>query len=210
MLFRSSSTHTQIVDYLDDNFSKSTYKLQQNYKSFNPPSMSDVFVIRNGVAQNPGEDFIVGNGYITFTTNITDLNDIFIMYRHASNELSVQSTSNNIITLSSSVSSNEYKNIVVYLNGIPQFYGYNFTMSNSTITLDSTPYEVSSLYVIKYANITFYDPVDDCPDGHRTQFRTLLNLENLIASDIVTNADIIISKNGIILYPGVEIGRAHV
>ena len=201
-----SSNDTEIIDYLDDNFSKSTYKLQQNYKSFNPPSTSDIFIIRNGVAQNPGEDFIVGNGYITFTTNITpnDLNEFFIMYRHGSNELPIQNISNNIITLSSAVSPTEYKNVVIYLNGVPQFYGYNFDMSNNTITLDSTPSEVSSVYVIKYANITFYDPVDDCPDGERTKFRTLLNSENLIVSDVVSDADIIISKNGIILYPGVE------
>ncbi len=199
-----SSSDTQIIDYLNDNFSKSTYKLQQNYKSFNPPSTSDIFILRHGVAQNPGEDFVVGNGYITFTTNITDLNELVIMYRHASSELTVQNTSNNIITLSSSVASNEYKNIVVYLNGVPQFNEYNFTMSNNTIILDSIPSEISSLYVIKYSNITFYDPLDDCPDGERTKFRTLLNLQNLVSSDIISNADIIILKNGIILYPGVE------
>jgi hypothetical protein len=199
----SSSFDTEIIDYLDDNYLKSTYKLQVNYKSFNPPATSDVFVLRNGVAQNPGQDFTIGNGYITFDTNITPNEDVYISYRHGSNEIGITNISGTTITLATSVSPSDYNNVVVHLNGVPQFNGVNYFISGNTIILPSLV-DINSIFVIKYAPITFIDPVEDCPNGFRTKFRLFYNQQNLIASDILQNADILVSVNEVIQYPGVQ------
>jgi hypothetical protein len=199
----SSSFDTEIIDYLDDNYLKSTYKLQVNYKSFNPPATSDVFVLRNGVAQNPGQDFTTGNGYITFDTNITPNEDVYISYRHGSNEIAITNISGTTITLATSVSPSDYNNVVVHLNGVPQFNGVNYFIAGNTIILPSLV-DINSIFVIKYAPITFIDPVEDCPNGFRTKFRLFYNQQNIIASDILQNADILVSVNEVIQYPGVQ------
>jgi hypothetical protein len=199
----SSTFDTEVVDYLDDNYSKFTYKLQTNYKSFNPPSASDLFVLRNGVAQNPTEDFISGNGYITFTTNITANDDIFIGYRHGSSEIGITNVSGTTVTLATSIPAGEYNNLVLHINGVPQFNQRHFTISGNTVTLSSSG-QIDSIFAIKYATTTFIDQVEDCPNGSRTQFRLFYNAQNLIAADIAQNADILVSVNGVIQYPGVQ------
>lgn len=199
----SSTFDTEVVDYIDDNYSKSTYKLQTNYKSFNPPSTSDLFVLRNGVAQNPTEDFISGNGYITFTTNITANDDVFIGYRHGSAEIGITNVSGTTVTLATSIPSNEYDNLIIHINGVPQFNQRHFTISGNTVTLSSLV-QIDSIFAIKYAPITFIDQPEDCPDGSTTKFRLFYNSQNLIVADIVQDADILVSVNGIIQYPGVQ------
>lgn len=199
----SPTFDTEIVDYINDNYSKPTYKLQTNYKSFNPPSASDVFVLRNGVSQNPTEDFIIGNGYITFTTNITATDDIFVAYRHGTSEIGITNVTGTTVTLSTSIPSGEHNNLILHINGVPQFNQKNFTISGNTITLSSST-TIDSIFAIKYATTTFIDQIEDLPDGFRTKFRLFYNNQNLVPGDIVQQADILVSVNGVIQYPGVQ------
>jgi hypothetical protein len=197
---------TELLDYLNDNYSKSTYKLTTNFASFNPPNSDDILILRNGVIQNPTEDYITGNGFITFTDNINEFDDLFIMYTHGTQELPVTSASGSIIELTSAPNSSNYENIIVFVNGVPKFLNKDFTISGSTITLideyiidsNTTP------FVIEYPPVIYIDDPNDCPNGSRTRFKLLYNVTNLIISDIVSDADILVSVNGIVQYPGVQ------
>ena len=221
----TSANLTERIDYLNDNYLKTTetvggvsidtetYKLLDGFKSFNPPSVDDIFIIRNGVVQNPTEDFSVGNGFITFTTNIDDTEDIFILYTHGAEERSISSSaaissSVHRYTLSVALASNEYNDIIVYADGVPRFYQRNdFTVENNdteihlTHTDGITPTQV---FVMKYPSVIVVDEYEDCPDGVRTRFKLLYNNQNLVISDTVTDADILISINGIVQHPGTQ------
>jgi hypothetical protein len=201
-----ASGDSELIDYLNDDFSKSTYKLANNFASFNPPSNSDIFVLRNGIVQNPVEDFITGNGFITFTDNISDIDDVFIMYVHGTEELLIESASGSVIVLEDAPDILDQNNIVLFVNGTPKFIQKDYTISGSTITLneDYTIDPETTPFVIKYPPITYIDDLDDCPNGTRTRFKLLYNNQNLIISDILTDADILVSVNGIVQYPGVQ------
>jgi hypothetical protein len=200
-----------LMDYLDDNYSKSTYKLAINYKSFYPPNIGDIFILRNGVLQNPVEDFVIGNGYITFTTNITQDDDLFIMYTHGAEEINITNITPQIFTLGDVIEPSDYKNVILNINGAPKFYDIDFIISGNVLTLNE-PLEVDpngSAFILKYPSITFLDDINDCPDGERTRFKLLYTfpnetLTNLIESDIQSHADILVSINGIVQYPGVQ------
>lgn len=207
----SSINDVVVIDYIDDNYTKSTYKLALNYKSFNPPNIGDVLVTRNSVVQNPVDDFIIGNGFITFTTNITEDDDIFILYTHGAEEIGISNITNSSFTLSETIDPSDYKNLILYLNGAPKFYTFDFTISDNIITLNEVlPVDPGTTpFVLKYPNITFVDNINDCPDGSKTRFKLLYTfpeglLTNLVAEDIVSDADILVSVNGIVKYPGVQ------
>ena len=203
-IYQIGNQTTEIIDYFDDNYSKNTYKLLSNYSSVNPSEISDLVLIRNEVIQNPGIDFIAGNGYITFTTNIDSNDNIFILYCHGTDKLNVTNLSGNQITLSATPSALDYNNIVVYVGGIPNFYDENFTITNNTIILSEPAYtNIDDVFVLKFVNVVDIDYFDDYRDGIRTEFRIYYNSQNLNAADIATDADILISINGKIQYPGV-------
>lgn len=221
----TSSNLTERIDYLNDNYNKTTetvggvsidtqtYKLMQGYKSFNPPASDDLYLLRNGVVQNPGQDFTIGNGYITFTTNINATEDLFIMYTHGTEERTISSSaavssSVHRYTLSTALASNEYNDIVLYADGAPRFYQRNdFTVENNgtelhlTHTNGITPTQV---FVMKYPSVVVVDEYEDCPDGTRTRFKLLYNNQNLVVGNVATNADILISINGVVQHPGTQ------
>lgn len=211
----------EYVDYINDNYTKTTqtvngvsvlpnrYKLMDNFLSFNPPSADDLYVIRSGVVQNPSEDFIVGPGFIEFSTNITESDDIFIMYTHGSEELTIIgdstiSSSVHRYTTSSTISPSDYNNIVLFADGSPRFYYKNdFTISGSNIDLThTTGITPTQVFIMKYVNVTVFDDFEDCPNSSRTRFKLLYNNQNLISSNIVNDADILISINGVVQHPG--------
>jgi hypothetical protein len=202
-----NSTHpVELIDYLNDDYSKNTYKLTTNFSSFNPPNSDDILVLRNGVVQNPTEDYISGNGFITFTTNVNEFDDLFMMYTHGTEELSISTYTDTTITLSSIPAENDYKNIILFVNGAPKFWNKDFSIEDGVVTLfsDCTIDEDTTPFVIKYPSVIFIDDINDCPNGERTRFKLLYNYENLVISDIVSDADILISVNGVVQYPGVQ------
>lgn len=220
----SSGDLTERVDYLDDNFSKTTetvggvsidtnkYKLLNGYQSFNPPNADDLFIIRNGVVQNPTEDFTIGNGFITFSTNIDVSDDLFMMYTHGSQELTISNTtsvdpSTTNYTLSTTIATNEYDDLVLYADGAPRFYqrgDFTVTGGNTLVLTHTTNITPQNVFVMKYVNVTVIDEYEDCPDGSRTRFKLLYNNQNLVSGNIVEDADILISINGVVQHPGVQ------
>jgi hypothetical protein len=202
-VYQIETQQTEVVDSFNDNYSKSTYKLLVNYGSFNPVETCDVLVLRNGVVQNPTVDFSIGNGYITFSTNITQNDEMFLMYCHANDYYTITNINGATITLSSSIPSNQYKDLILYVNGIAQFYNQNFTISGNIVTL-SENITIDSIFAIKTPSMTTIDYFDDQPNSSRTLFRLYYNSQNLISSEIQSNADILVSVNNIIQYPGVQ------
>jgi hypothetical protein len=202
-IYQIGSNETEIIDDFDDNYSKSTYKLLSNYSSVNPVEISDILLLRNGIVQNPEVDYTTGNGFITFTTNITVEDDIYLLYCHGNDKISITNINGTTITLASSIPPEQYKNIIVYLDGTNQFYNDNFTISGNTITL-SENIPITNAFVIKTVATTTIDKFDDYTDGYRTKFRTYYNNNNLVVADIVTDADILVSINGRIQHPGVQ------
>ena len=210
----NSTYPVEIIDYLDSNEiitytgTDYIYKLTANYQSVNPVASSDVLVFRNGVIQEAGVDYTTGNGFITFIDNILDTEDLFVMYAHSTtkNAISAVAPDNQTITLGTAVDPSEYKNLVLYVNGVPQFYNIDFSMTNNTTAVLSDM-ELDSggdIFALKYAPITFLDFLNDVQNGTKQTFKLLYNQENLITADIVTYADILVSVNGIVQYPGVD------
>ena len=196
---------TEVIAYTGTNY---IYKLSSNFQSVNPSVNSDVLVLRNGVIQEAGVNYDTGNGFITFIDDILPDEDLFIMYAHGTtkNIISAVAPDNQTITLGTAVDPSEYKNLILYVNGVPQFYNIDFTMSNNTtavlsdMELDSN----GDIFALKFSPITFIDFLNDVQNGTKQRFKLLYNQENLNAPDIVTFADIVVSINGIVQYPGVD------
>ena len=221
----SITNPNESIDYIDDNYAKTTitengvvikptrYKLANGFQSFNPPNVDDLFIIRNGVVQNPTEDFVTGSGYIEFTTNVAESEDLFIMYTHGTEELSISSSgavssSVHRYTLSSAIGSSDYNNLVVYADGVPRFYRRgDFTVENSNTEIHlshTTGFPPSLIFIVKYPNVTLIDDYQYCPNGSRTVFKLLYNGQNLVAANILQDADILVSQNGVVLNPDTE------
>jgi len=205
-----SYNNLNINQYLTDfisNGSSSTVNL-----GMIPPNEDDLFVLRNGVFQNPLIDFTLSSSNLTFTTPLISGEPIFIMYTTASIKIGVTSAVNNTIVLNTMDYNthingvlSQIQSMILYVNGVPKIYNKDYTISGTTITLlgpaiDST----TTVFVIKYPNLTFVDDIEYFPDGNRTRFKLLYNGQNLTQSEILSDADILISKNGIILDPGTQ------
>lgn len=172
-----------------------------------PPNVYDLLVSRNGVIQNPTEDFTVSGTTLTFTSPVQAFESVFIIYAHASEEIGISSVTGSTIILSTSITSGQEDGLVIYVNGTPKFNNKDYTISNGTtvtllggVTVDSGTVP----FAIKYVTSFIVDDLEDCQNGTNQKFRLLYNQQNLIASDIASNADILVSKNGIILSPGVQ------
>ncbi len=172
-----------------------------------PPNVYDLLVSRNGVIQNPTEDFTVTGTTLTFTSPVQASEIVFIVYAHASEEIGISNVNGSTITLSTSITAGQEDGLIIYVNGIPKFYNKDYTISNgNTVTLlDGVTVDVGTVpFAIKYVTSFITDVIGDYQSGTRTKFRLLYNQENLISSDIAGNVDILVSKNGIIQYPGVQ------
>ena len=225
------------VDFIDDNYNKSTettsfgtvikpnrYKLtfidlsdsSDIYQVYNPSvgfDPDDIMIIRNGVVQNPTEDYTIGHGYIEFTTNVAESEDLYLLYVHSRDELTFTqtgSTSNTkTYTLTNTLTSigASEDDIIVYADGAPRFKRRgDFTVTNdNTITLTHTDgFAPNDVFIIRYPTLLLLDPFDNCPDGSRTIFNLYQNENNWIVGEVTEDADVLISKNGIVLSPGVE------
>jgi hypothetical protein len=172
-----------------------------------PPNVYDLLVSRNGVIQNPTEDFTVTGTTLTFTSPVQAEEIVFIVYAHASEEIQISSVVNSTIILSSAIVSGQEDGLVIYVNGIPKFHNKDYTISNgNTITLlNGVTVDPESVpFAIKYVTSFIVDTLGDYQNGTNTKFRLFYNEQNLISSDVLSDADILVSRNNIIQYPGVE------
>ncbi len=193
------------------NGSQTTHNLTDSGTAFTPPNADDLMVFRNGVIQNPSEDFTVSGSTITFTTAIQTTETTFILYTHSSEELSIssssaQSSSVMRYTLGTTIASSDYDEVVVYADGTPRFFNKgDFTVSGNKIDLTHTDgVPPTSIFIVKYPTVTLFDELQNCPDGTRTDFRLIYNNANLNNANVTEDADILTIKNGIILNPGNE------
>lgn len=172
-----------------------------------PPNVYDLLVSRNGVIQNPTEDFTVSGSTLTFTSPVQALESVFIVYAHASEEIGISSITNSTIILSTAITSGQEDGLVIYVNGTPKFNNKDYTISNgNTVTLlNGVTVDPGTFpFAIKYVTSFIVDELGDCQNGTNQKFRLFYNQQNLVAADVASNADILVSKNGVILYPGVQ------
>ena len=211
---------------LDDltgfNGSTATFNLTHSSgTAFTPPDVDDLMVVRNGVVQNPTQDWTVSGSQITFTTAPANSEQLWILYTHGSQELTIASqsavNSNSWkITMSTSPGSSaaDYRRLLVHVDGAPRFFDRSdFTVSGNDIILDHTGSPApTNVFVVKIPSVTQVDEIDDCPDGTRKRFKLFTgnsNLAsptalNLVPSEVVTDADILVSINGIVQDPGTD------
>ena len=193
------------------NGSQTTHALYNSGVSFTPPSVDDLMVSRNGIIQNPTQDFTVSGSNITFTTALQTTDSVFIIYTHGSEELTISSDASvsstvHRYTLSSALASNDEDNIILFADGVPRFHTKgDFTIQNSNTELHLnhadgiTPTQV---FVVKYPSVLIVDDPAECPNGTRTNFRLLYNNLNLNSTNVASNADILVSVNGVVQHPG--------
>ena len=195
------------------NGSTTTHQLTNSGTAFTSASAAhELFVVRNGVVQNPTQDYTVSGSQITFTTALQTSESIHIIYVHAATEIGISSstavdTTTHEYTLASAAASGDENHYVVYADGVPNLYNKGFTFHNnrSKVRLTHRVGQVpTDVFIVKYTSVTTIDDVIDCPDGVRTRFRLLQSGANLTPSEIVQDADILIVRNGVVLEPGVQ------
>ena len=180
--------------------------------AFTPPDVDDLFVIRNGVLQNPTQDYTSTGSTITFTTSPVSTDYVWILYTNNATELTISSSSAisssvHSYTMSSAISATDYDEVVIIADGAPRFFHRNdFTVENSGLELHLTHTDgivPQSVFVMEYANTTLINDLEECQDGVRTTFRVLENSQDAIDAQIQTT-DILVVKNGIVLQNDVD------
>jgi len=209
-VYNLSGANLRLIDNLSEDFSTPTFKLTQNYSTFTPSNLVDIFLLRDSVLQNPTEDYIAGSGYITFTSNIQKSTDIFILYTHNSQEIIpilaipyTICTTEDTYTLPYAIPESDKTKLILYLNGVPNFYGKDFLINGTTLSFLGGAFidENTVAFIIKYTNITYIDNLKNCPDGIETKFKLLYKGKNVLAQ---SSADILTSRNGIVQKPNVD------
>ena len=201
-----------VIDALTGiNGSQTTHALTNGGTAFSPPSVDDLMVFRNGVIQNPTEDFTVSGSNITFTTALETTDITFILYTHGSEEISVSNptsltSTTTRYTLGTSIAASDHDEVILFADGVPRFSHKNdISISGTTVTLtheaNITP---TSVFVVKYPSVTLIDDPENCANGSRTKFRLLYNNANLVAANITEDADILMVLDGVVLNPGVD------
>jgi hypothetical protein len=207
VIYQLDGANLRILDQISEDYTTDTFKLLQNYTSFTPASLSDIFLLRESVLQNPTEDYTAGTGYITFTSLIQKQTDIFMKYVNTTIEvIPLLEIPYNICTeqdtykLPYVLTESQKYNLIVYLNGVPSFYGVDYTISGDILSFTGGRYvdESSTLFAILYSNIDYIDDLPNCPDGSETRFKLHYKGKNIIA---LSSADILTNREGIIQRP---------
>lgn len=123
------------------------------------PERTLVFI--NGIIQRPTTDYTITNGTITFTNSAPLQNDIIQVRIIGFENLGdaeyitddyLGNGSNTVYTLSTSQSSNNYS--FVFLNGVAQVPGTDYSISGSTLTFTVAPPNNEK---IRVTSLNFYD-----------------------------------------------------
>lgn len=207
VIYDLSGSSFREVDYLSEDFNNPKYKLLTNYSSYTPSSAVDLFILRDQILQNPTEDYIFGTGYIEFTTNIEKTTDIFSLYTHNSEEIIpllpiefTLCTDEDTYKLPTTLTESEKNRVILYMNGVPNFYGIDFDIDGDVLSLFGGAYvdENTTPFLIKYTDIKYMDDLENCPDGTKTKFKLLYKGKNILGS---SSADILTSRNGVMQNP---------
>ena len=211
---QSGTTQNLLLDDLTGfNGSTTTFNLTHSGgTAFTPPDVDDLFVVRNGVVQNPTQDYTSTGSTITFTTAPANTEYVWILYTHNATELTISSSgaissSVHRYTLSSAISASDYDEVVIIADGVPRFFSKNdFTVQNSGLELHLTHTDgitPQSVFVMKYANVTLIDDLEECPDGTKQSFRILNDGKTVIDAQ-TQSTDILAIVNGVVLKKDTE------
>ena len=201
----------RLLDHPAEDFTSLDHRLLSNYQSVVATSDVDLFLLRDQVLQNPTEDYTVSNGIVSFTTLITKETDIFALYTHNSVEIipiveipfNVCTGVQDTYTLPTTFTEDEKNRMILYLNGVPNFYGVDFNINGTTLSFNGGAFVDPGTipFLILYTNLTILDDPENCPDGSETKFKLLYKGQNILAN---SSADILTSRNGVIQNPDVD------
>jgi hypothetical protein len=220
---QAGATQNLLLDDLTGfNGSTSTFNLTHSGgTAFTPPDIDDIFVVRNGAIQSPGttafEDYNIpsspGNT-ISFQTAPNAGDDIWILYTHNSSVVTIDSiiletsSTTRIGWASGSATADplDINDYVVYADGVPRFaqrgdWVFETGTANAyraIILTHSDGYNPQNVFVMKHANTTLINDLEECQDGTKTTFRVLENGQDVV-DPIIQPDDILVVKNGIVL-----------
>ena len=216
---QAGSTQNLKLDALTGfNGSTTTFNLTSGGTAFTPPDVDDLFVVRNGVVQNPTQDYTSTGSTITFTTAPANTESVWILYTHNAtrinhNAVLPQSSNTTKIawTASQVADPADINDYVVYADGVPRFAQQGDWVFETTgasayraVILTHTDSIIpQSVFVVKQANTTLINDLEECQDGSRTTFRVLENGQDAINA-LIQTTDILVVKNGIILQKDVD------
>ena len=189
----------------------------------------DTFVVRNGVIQRPVLDYTIGTNVGTGGNTIQLLprpvasDDIWILYTHNStiyNLFGIQATaSSSVSRLVFAISTPaadpaDINDFVVYADGVPRFAQRGDWVFDTSTAGGNTPYKMiflnhtdgqppQNVMVVKHANTTLINDLEECQDGSRTSFRILEDGKDAIDA-LIQTTDILVVKNGIVLQKDVD------
>ena len=214
---QAGATQNLKLDPLTLNGSTVQFQLKHSGTNFAPPDTDDIFLVRNGVIQRPVLDYLVSvTGLITFNSAPAASEDIWILYTHNStiqNLLNVTSQSSSVARLQWALGApaadpadiNDY---VVYADGVPRFAQRGDWVFDTSTVGGNTPYRAiflthtdgmppQNVMVIKHANTTLLDDLEECPNGTRQSFRVLKD-GKMVVDALTQPDDILVVKNGIV------------
>jgi hypothetical protein len=188
----------------------------------------DTFVVRNGAIQRPVLDYTIGTNVSTGGNTIQLLprpvasDDIWILYTHNStiqNLFSVTPQSSSVSRLQWSIGTPaadpaDINDFVVYADGVPRFAQKGDWVFDTSTVGGNTPYKAiflnhtdgqppQNVMVVKHANTTLINDLEECQDGTRTTFRVLEDSEDAVDA-LIQTTDILVAKNGIVLQKDVD------
>lgn len=194
------------------------FQLKHSGTNFVPPDQDDIFLVRNGVIQRPVADYQVnGTGLITFNSAPAASENMWILYTHNSTIQNLY----NITSQSSSVSRLQWaigdpaadpadiNDYVVYADGVPRFAQRGDWVFDTSTAGGNTPYRAiflthtdgippQNVMVIKHANTTLLDDLEECPNGTRQSFRVLKDGKMVVDAQ-TQSTDIMAIVNGVVL-----------
>ena len=211
VIYDFTDSEFRLLDHPAEDFTSLDHRLLSNYQSVVATSDVDLFLLRDQVLQNPTEDYTVSNGIVSFTTLITRETDIFALYTHNSVEIipiveipfNVCTGVQDTYTLPTTFTEDEKNRMILYLNGVPNFYGVDFNINGTTLSFNGGAFVDPGTipFLILYTNLTILDDPENCPDGSETKFKLLYKGQNILAN---SSADILTSRNGVIQNPDVD------
>ena len=189
----------------------------------------DTFVVRNGAIQRPVLDYTIGTNSGTGGNTIQLLprpvasDDIWILYTHNStiyNLFGIQATASSSVTRlvfaigTPAADPADINDFVVYADGVPRFAQRGDWVFDTSTAGGNTPYKMiflnhtdgqppQNVMVVKHANTTLINDLEECQDGTRTTFRVLENGQDVVDA-IIQPDDILVVKNGIVLQKTVD------
>lgn len=186
-----------------------------NLTTFPSENSDDYIVVVDGIIQSAGDAYNIASGVITFSNAIPTGSSIVVIVSKPAKIVStnIPTFKKNVITTTAGTASylllnysnNNSENYLVYLNGVMQVPGEDYTIAGSQITLIPTPEPGSALLVMALINAdgtqanTFNNSQFFVDDAGRVGIRTTTPTERLTVNGNISASGVIYSSGTTII-----------